>query len=254
MEPPGFSEQESQRAEAILAELISAEQWRVYDPVIRAARAAGLRFSIGGGIAFSLYSGHRRNTKDLDIFILPEDHQAFIRLMARAGFEEFVDYPYDKVWSYRGACRGFIMDVLWSMLNGRASFDAGWVERGWRISMAGLPLSLLPPEELIWTKLYILRRDRCDWPDLLALFKTMGPRLDWEHLLGRLGEDAPVLGGVLHLYQWLCPGAAGELPGWIWERCGLLPGRRDRRRPAVDAARVALFGGADWFPEQPHDF
>ena len=28
---------------------------------------------------------------------------------------------------------------------------------------------MLPPEELIWAKLYVLQRDRSDWPDILNL-------------------------------------------------------------------------------------
>src|SRR5262249_17403352 len=77
------------------------------------------------------------------------------------------------------------------------------------------------PEELLWTKLYVVQRDRCDWPDALNLIYAKGDTLDWKHLLARLGEDAALLTGVLSLFVWLCPGRARTLPGWLWERLKL---------------------------------
>lgn len=238
---------ERRQAEEVLTELVPDEQWNIYAPVLREARDRGLRFAVGGGLAFSLYSGHRRNTKDMDIFILPPDHQEYLELMARCGFSEYTAVPYDRTWSYRGQKEGYIMDLLWRMLNDRAPFDEEWVRRGWDLQIRGLPLRLLPVEELIWTKLYILHRERCDWPDILILLHVRGPQMDWEHLLGRLGEDAPVLGGLVHLFRWMCPGRAAQLPDWIWERLGLTAEAVDG--PPVDRRRVALINSHDWFPK-----
>lgn len=241
------TECELRQAEAALADLVPEAQWEVYAPVLRQARDRGLRFAVGGGLAFSVYAGHRRNTKDLDVFILPPDHEAFLDLMTQARFEEYTVVPYDPTWSYRGHRQGYIMDLLWRMLNDRAPFDEEWFHRGWDLQIRGLPLRLLPPEELIWTKLYILHRERCDWPDILILLHARGAQLDWEHLLGRLGEDAPVLGGLVHLFRWMCPGRAARLPAWIWERLGLTA--EPAEGPEVDRRRVALINSSDWFPK-----
>jgi hypothetical protein len=243
-----YSPLEQQEAEAVLLELVSEEQWQAYDPVLRAAAEQGLRFAIGGGIAFSVYSHQRRNTKDLDLFMLPEQHRAFMAIMAGSGFCEYLEVPYDPTWSFRGECRGYIMDVLWGMLNERAPVDKDWVERGLPVTIHGLNLRLLSPEELIWTKLYIMHRDRCDWPDILAILLARGARLDWPHLLSRLGHDAAVLGSILQIFRWLCPGEAANLPPWLWREVGLADESQENG-PRVDQTRVALFEGTAWFPK-----
>lgn len=248
MGPTSYSIAERQEAEAILLELVSEEQWWAYAPVLRTATEQGLRFAIGGGIAFSVYSGQRRNTKDLDLFLLPEQHRSFMEIMAGNGFCEYLEVPYDPTWSFRGECQGFIMDVLWGMLNDRAPMDDAWVERGLPVTVHGMELRLLPPEELIWSKVYILHRDRCDWPDILAILLARGAQLDWPHLLARLGEDAAVLGSILQLFRWLCPGGAARLPSWLWHQVGLAA-QQEEDGPPVDAARLALFEGANWFPK-----
>lgn len=241
------SAKESLEALKVLDELVPLEQWAVYEPVLRRAQEGGLRFAMGGGLAFSLYGGHPRNTKDLDVFILPPDHEPFLELMAQAGFEEYTAVPYDRTWSYRGVKEGFIMDLLWRMLNERASFDEGWVEHGWTLDFRGVPLRLLPPEELIWTKMYIVHRDRCDWPDILVILGSRGPALDWERLIGRVGEDAPLLGAILSFFRWLHPERAAELPPWIWEKMGLCPWKEEPD-PARIRQRADLIRKGGWFP------
>src|SRR5581483_3604262 len=93
--------------------------------------------------------------------------------------------------------------------------DQSWF-RGSRVEVDGEVFLLLAPEEALWSKLYVLQRDRCDWPDALNLLYGVGPEIDWRHLLARLGEDAPLLIGLLSVFGWLCPDRARELPSWIW--------------------------------------
>lgn len=233
------------RAEEILNSLITAEQWQVCSPLIKEGARRGLRFALGGGLAASAYSGYLRNTKDMDFFVLPPDHEPLMKLMQEEGFEEYTTVPYDKSWSYRGVRQGYIVDLLWCMLNGRTSLDDIWISAGLEVEVRKVELRLLPPEELIWSKLYILRRERTDWPDILNIIFTQGIRLDWERLLSRLEEDCLVLGSVMNLFRWMCPGSAEQLPRFIWERMGLSPQVGSQ---AVDRRRTALFNSGDWFP------
>lgn len=94
-------------------------------------------------------------------------------------------------------------------------------------------------EELIWSKLYILRIDRADWPDILGLLYARGGELDWDRLVANLGEDLPVMASIVNLFRWLCPGRASRLPDHIWAPMGLVP--PSVREPEIDYARVALF-------------
>jgi len=234
-----------QKGEAVLAQLISDEQLEVYAPLLQAARSAGVRMAMGGGLASSAYSGYVRNTKDMDLFVVDPDQNDLMAIMAEQGFSEYTDIDYDPTWSYRGSRNGFIVDLLWRMLNNRGSVDEAWISHGWELEVRGVVFRLVAPEELLWSKLYILRRERTDWPDILNLVFAQGPGMDWERLLARLEADAAVLGAVLSLFRWMCPGRAAEMPAWIWERVGLFSGAGVA--PRIDRARTGLFRSTDWF-------
>jgi hypothetical protein len=105
--------------------------------------------------------------------------------------------PYDRNWIYRAHDGDVIVDSIWAMANKRAQVDRGWLERGPEIEMFGQNFRVVPPEELIWSKLYVLQRDRCDWPDILNLISATGSYLDWNHLLGRVEHDLPLIRGLL---------------------------------------------------------
>jgi hypothetical protein len=222
-----------------MTDLIPPEQWSVYAGFISELAGRGIPFAVGGGLAVSAYSGCVRNTKDMDLFILGKDSRAVIELTRRLGFEEFTEVPYDPTWSYRSCRDGYIIDFLWKMLNDKAFVDEAWVSLGWDLQVGGVPLKLLPVEELIMAKLYILRIDRADWPDILSLLYARGPELDWERLLSKLGEDRLVLGGVMNLLRWFCPGRTCRFPEFIWAPMGLLP--PSSCEPEIDHDRVALF-------------
>lgn len=228
-----------EKASQIITDLIPPEQWEVYADFIREMRRRGIPFAVGGGLSISAYSACVRNTKDMDLFVLERDSREVVEITRELGFEEFVEVPYDRTWSYRSTRDGFIIDFLWRMLNGRGSVTESWLTRGWELRVRGVPVKLLPVEELIWSKLYILRIDRSDWPDILSLLYARGVDLDWEHLLSNLGEDGPVLGGVVNLLRWLCPGLAYRFPESIWAPMGLLPPSFSDAELHRD--RVALF-------------
>jgi predicted nucleotidyltransferase len=235
------------------SEIIPDEEWKLHSSVIQKAQERGLRFALGGGLAFSAYSHRLRNTKDLDLFILPQEREAVIEVTREAGYADYYEKePYDRSWIYRAYRDDVLVDVIWENANHRAEIDEAWLTRGPEIEMLGLSIRLLPPEELIWSKLYIIHRERCDWPDLLNILYRTGPKLDWEHLLKRVGRDAPLLGGLMSVFGWLCPQRAREVPEWVWERMGVAfpePGPDC----AEDRYRVELIDSRDWFGPAPAD-
>lgn len=238
-----------EKASEILVGLIPPEQWTVYAELILEIARRRIPFAVGGGLAVSAYSGFVRNTKDMDLFILEKQSQEVVEITRELGFEEFTEVPYDRTWSYRCSRDGYIIDFLWRMLNGRSSVDESWLTLGWHLRVRGVPVKLLPVEELIWSKLYILRRDRADWPDILSLLYARGAELDWDRLLSNLGNDRLVLGGLVNLLRWLCPGRACRFPESVWAAMGLLP--PSCCEPEVDHDRVALFKYQHLFDGDP---
>lgn len=229
------------------AEVFPYEQWVVYESVIKEARARGLQFALGGAFGLATYTGRWRNTKDLDIYVLPHSREAMIQVLTKAGFQDYYDQlAYDRSWIYRGIHEGAIVDVIWAMANHRAEVYESWLLRGPELDIHGETVRVVSAEEMLWHKLYVLQRERCDWPDVLNLLYATGDTLDWEYLLGRLGKDTPLLAGVLCVFQWLAPGMARRLPPWLWTRLNL-PAPATDSIADVDWDRVKLLDTRPWF-------
>jgi hypothetical protein len=204
-------------------------QQPVVERVVRLAQEARIPFVIGGFHGMAAYTGQDRDSKDLDLYVLPADRERMIAVLGSAGLADYYDtVPYDRGWIYRAHENGFIVDVIWGMANYRGQVDAVWLEAGREMEFAGRRLRALPAEELLWTRLYVLQRERCDWPDVMNILAAVGADLDWDRLLARLGDDDGLLAGALAVFSWLDPCRAVTLPVGLWPRLGLAPPEPER--------------------------
>jgi hypothetical protein len=211
---------------------VSDDEWRMYQQAMRAVRGAGVEFMLGGGFAQASFTGRWRNTKDIDFYVLPQHRERAVQALTQAGFVDY--YPtlaYDRRWIYRSTKADVLVDIIWAMANQRAQVDELWFDRADSLRVRDEQLLVMPIEEFMWCKLYIVQRDRCDWIDILNLLFSNGPFIDWDHLIWRLEGDLPLLVSVLHLYGWLHPERASLLPQALRDRL-MLPLPR-----AEDAAR-----------------
>jgi hypothetical protein len=221
------------------------EQWAIYQRVLAEARRRNLQFAVGGGLAAMTYAGQWRNTKDIDLYVLPRDRHAMIRLVSELGLDDLYDkQSYDRNWIYRSYKDDVIVDIMWAMANQRAEVDERWLS-GPLVEAGTEQFRLLPAEEEIWSKLYVLQRDRCDWPDALNLLYGIGPELDWRHLVTRVADDRMLLAGLLSTFAWICPARARELPVWLWQELQIAaPGAGGAD---LASARARLLDSRPWF-------
>ena len=230
-------------------EFIPDEDWNLYHKVISKAQDEGIEFALGGGLAFSEYARRLRNTKDLDLFLCPEDKDRMVEIVTDAGFGDYYEkQPYERHWIYRGFRDGVIVDIIWRMANHHTDVDRGWLKRGKEIQIRDTKLRLIPVEELVWAKLFVMQRERCDWPDLLNVLAAEAKNIDWERLIERLGEETFLLGGLMNVFRWMCPRTSAELPDWIWEPMGL---SNIRPLEPMDNRRVGWLDTRDWFGAAP---
>jgi len=228
-----------------LSAVVPEGPWEVFEAALRAVRATGAPCALGGGLAIAFYTALWRATKDIDLYVLREDRGRVVAALEAAGLADYyATEPYDRAWIWRGTREGTIVDVIWAMANGAGDVSREWLACGVATSLRDEPVTLLAPAELLWSKLHVVQRDRCDWPDLVSLLFANGPAVDWGRLLRRVAGEEALLASLMMLFAWVAPGRARALPPWVWGRLGLRapsPGR------TPDRCRIDRLDTRPWF-------
>ena len=191
----------------------------VYGEVLDALDRASIRYMLGGALALNTYTGIWRDTKDLDVFVPGDTVPRVLETLEEAGFETEVTDP---VWLAKARKGGFFADVIHATHNSTGPVNESWFENAREISVLDRPALVIPAEEMILSKMFVVAKDRCDVDDVLhVVFATRG-ELDWDRMLDKIGEHWELLLGYLHFYRYVYPSHTHYLPGRVLD---LLRGR-----------------------------
>lgn len=170
---------------------------------------ANVPFLVGGAFAFVHQAGIDRSTKDLDIFVRPSDVQRLLQASANAGYEAdlFFSHWLAKIRSPLG-----FVDVIFSSGNGIAVVDDQWFEHASECEVLGVRVLVAPPEESLWSKAFVMERERYDGADVAHIILAHGERLDWRRLIGRFGDYWRVLLAHLVLFGFIYPSQRSQVP------------------------------------------
>jgi hypothetical protein len=196
-------------------EVLTPQTAAFYRRALHILKAAGLPFLVGGAYALQRYTGIVRHTKDLDIFVRPADCRRVLDVFTAEGYRTELTFPH---WlgKVHGGHEDFI-DVIFSSGNGVATVDDGWFAHAVDGEAIGEPVRLCPVEETIWSKGYVLERERYDGADVNHLLRARGRDLDWRRLLQRYGPHWRVLLSHLVLFGFVYPGERDAVPAWVLE-------------------------------------
>jgi hypothetical protein len=206
-----------------------------YRRTMQLLRAAGIPYMIGGAFALDFHVGTNRKTKDLDVFVRPADAQRVLDELARAGYETEMNDP---VWLGKAYCGADFVDVIFAFGNGIAVVDDEWFEHAGSGELWGEPVLFVPLEESLWSKAFVMDRDRFDGADIAHIILKSADRLDWARLLRRFGPEWRVLLAHLVLVGYIYPGRRSKIPNWLM--CELL--RRLESELSVDEAETTCCG------------
>jgi hypothetical protein len=235
--------------DCVWSALIPEPQWQVLQKAATALREERIAFALGGALALAHYTGRLRNTRDGDFFLLEQSAGAGIAALQRAGFTDYYDQaPYDRGWIFRGVLDETIVDLIWTTPNRLTRVTPEWLERSAKTMLRGSPFNVVPVEELIWVKLFVMQRSRCDWPDVLNILRVYGAKVDWKHLMELAGGELDLLRAALILFNWTSPPGALQLPMWVRKKFDLKPRIRKREHGALaERERVALLDSRAWY-------
>jgi hypothetical protein len=183
-----------------------------YQRVMRLLAERQLDFLVGGAYSFARYTGIERHTKDFDIFVRPTDAPRILAALAEAGYQAKLTFPH---WLGKAYCGDSFIDVIFSSGNGIATVDDIWFERSVPEHVLEIPVRLCPAEETIWSKSFIMERERYDGADIAHLIRATAPKLDWQRLLTRFGPHWRVLYSHLVMFGFIYPGERSLIPPHI---------------------------------------
>lgn len=181
-----------------------------YREVLEILEREGLPFLVGGAFALTSYTGICRYTKDLDLFVRQSDVGRILRVAEAEGYEVEMT---SELWIAKIMWQGETIDLIFNSGNGVSPVDDQWLERGVVHEVLGISAKLLPVEEFLWTKAFIMERERFDGADVIHTLHAHGRDVDWVRLLELFGEHWRVLFSHLVLFGYVYPGERDSIPG-----------------------------------------
>jgi hypothetical protein len=193
--------------------MIRASALELYISTLRALETARVPFVVGGAFALRHYAGICRDTKDLDVFLMRQDLETALGALREIGHTTELTFPH---WLAKASSGEHFVDIIFDSANGLCPVDEKWFEHAPVGTVFGVPVLLCPIEEVIWTKSFVMERERFDGADICHLLEAQGASgIDWQRLLDRYGEHWRVLLGHLSFFSFVYPNARENVPPWV---------------------------------------
>ncbi len=135
---------------------------------------AAVPFLVGGSHAFLEYTGIVRNTKDFDLFLRRSDVERAMEALRGAGYRTELTFPH---WLAKAWRDDDFVDLVFSSGNGMCVVDDGWFEHAVETQVLGMPVKIVPCEELLWQKCFVMERERFDGADVMHILRARAPML-----------------------------------------------------------------------------
>jgi hypothetical protein len=186
-----------------------AQAYFFYRQVIGVLNRNFAPFLIGGGFAFEFYTQIGRSMKDLDIFVSRKHLDTIFGVLNKAGFRTELTFSH---WLGKVFYEDLFIDIIFSSGNGLCEVDDLWFKYSAPGQVFGFPVKFCPPEEMIWSKAFVMERERYDGGDIAHLLLKCGERLDWNRLVARFGPHWRVLLNHLILFGYIYPSERHRIP------------------------------------------
>lgn len=222
-----------------------------YRRVLQTLQAAGLPALVGGAYAFAIYTGIERHTKDLDVFVRRADYDRVAQVLAAAGYATQLTFPH---WLGKAYAGPLFVDLIFDSSNGLTPVDQEWFENAVDAQLLGIPARILGVGEMIWSKLFVMERERYDGADVAHLLRVGANTLDWPKLLHRVGSQWRVLLSHIVLFGFIYPGERAQIPTWVVDQ--LLDRLRDETQappPGVRLCRGTLLSREQYLHDVAQD-
>lgn len=193
---------------------LPTEAVKLYRDVLMAMNDHGIPYAVAGAFALQKYTGIWRVTKDLDLFVKASDVPAALNHLGNCGFH---CETLDPVWLSKAHRGGYFVDLISGMSNAVIMVDDSWMKRAQPAVIAGVQTQIISAEDLIASKLFVLRRERFDGADIAhIIYRTKG-RLEWERIMELARGNWEIVLWALILFRYVYPAHTDYVPAPLWQ-------------------------------------
>jgi len=227
---------------ANVTETLAAEAY--YKEALGDLRECGVPFMVAGTYAVNAHIGGGRPTKDLDIFCKGSDFPKIVRYFAERGYTTSIE---DERWMAKVAKGPYYFDLIFNSSIAVTPVTDEWFKNPYPATLFGQEILLLPPTELIWSKIFIQDRYKYDGSDVAHIMVRCHAQVDWRRLLNYTEQYWEVL--LVHVlnFRFIYPTERECIPRWLLdELLGRLQTHIDLPVPQTRACRGRLFSRADY--------
>src|SRR6059058_5104770 len=177
-----------------------------YSEVLQLMAESGIPFLVSGTYALASYTGIDRPTKDVDVFAKADDALKMLHYFKEHGFDvEIVD----ERWLYRITRGDLFVDIITNMPTVSTHVTDEWFVGAPEAELFEAKVRLVPPTQLIWSKIFVQDHHRYDMADVAHM------DLYWEVLLMALLN-----------FRFVYPSERSIVPQWLMDE--LLERLRDQ--------------------------
>jgi hypothetical protein len=193
---------------------LPVEATQLYRDVLLAMNEHRIPYAVAGAFALPKYTGIWRMTKDLDLFVKASDVPAALEHLCNQGFR---CETLDPVWLSKAHRGEYFVDLISGMSNATIVVDDSWFENAHRAVVAGVQSQIISAEDLIASKLFVLRRERFDGADIAhIIYRTKG-QLKWERIMNLACEHWEIVLFALVLFRYVYPAHTNYVPAALWQ-------------------------------------
>jgi hypothetical protein len=198
---------------------------------MRILSEADIDFLVGGAYALAHYTGVTRHTKDLDVFVRPADLDRALEALSNAGYRTEVTFEH---WLGKAFQDEDFVDLIFSSRNRIAEVDDLWFEHARKGKVFGQRALITPPEETIWSKAFIMERERFDGADVAHILRACADELDWDRMMVRFQNHWHILLVHLTLFVFIYPSERHRIPSRVFDQLTVQLARETGGTPSVE--------------------
>lgn len=217
---------------------------KFYSEVVRLMAESEIPFLLSGTYALACYTGITRPTKDVDVFATAGDTLKLLNFFSGRGFDiEMVD----ERWLARITRGELFVDIIFNMPTASTHVTPEWFQRAPRARIFDAAVSLVPPTELVWSKIFVQDRYRYDGADVAHMILKRHDEIDWRRLLSHMEMYWEVLLIAVLNFRFIYPSERDLIPNWLFaELVGRLNAQAAIPPPAMKVCRGRIFSPRDY--------